>query len=240
VVCFIAKVAYDIAKPALQELVDAGIDDKSTAVAEVARRVPGVLAVHQCRARRYGGAFQADLRVQVDAALSVAEGHALGHDVKGAIVGAGIDVMDAVIHVEPRDVRAIVSIGSNVEPRAKYIEEALAALKALPCTHLSKQSRVIETVPVDVPAAFADLKFLNQVAVFETALDAQDFARRMHRIEDALGRVRTVRNGPRTIDLDLVDFGGMRIDTPELTLPHPRARQRDFVMGPLAELGVTL
>lgn len=240
VVCFIAKVAYDIAKPALQELVDAGIDDKSAAVAEVARRVPGVLAVHQCRARRYGGAFQADLHVQVDAALSIAAGHALGHDVKDAIVNAGIDVMDAVIHVEPCDVRAIVSLGSNVEPREKYLADAVAALTALPCTHLTKASRVIETEPVDVPPEFADRKFLNQVAVFETALEAHDFARRMHKIEDALGRARTVKNGPRTIDLDLVDFGGIKIDSPELTLPHPRAKSRAFVTEPLAELGIAL
>jgi len=220
--------------------VDAGIDDKSKAVAEVARKVPGVLEVHQCRARRYGGAFQADLHVQVDAALSIAEGHALGHDVKDAIVRAGIDVVDAVIHVEPRDVRAIVSLGSNIEPRAKHLENAIEALKALPCTHLAKASRVVETEPVDVPEAFADKKFLNQIAVFETALEPHDFARRMHKIEDALGRVRTVRNGPRTIDLDLIDFGGIKIDSPELTLPHPRAGERDFVMRPLAELGITL
>ena len=77
-----------------------------------------------------------------------------------------------------------------------------------------------------------------QVAVFETGLEPLAFSRRMHAIEDSLGRVRTVRNGPRTIDIDLVDFGGMVSDDPELTLPHPRARMRDFVMGPLAELGL--
>ena len=60
----------------------------------------------------------------------------------------------------------------------------------------------------------------------------------MHAIEDDLGRVRTVRNGPRTIDIDLIDFGGMVIDTPELDLPPPRAHFRDFVQTPLRELGV--
>ena len=60
----------------------------------------------------------------------------------------------------------------------------------------------------------------------------------MHAVEDGLGRVRTVRNGPRTIDIDLVDFGGIRLDTPDLTLPHPRARLRSFVMEPLRELGI--
>jgi len=238
VVAFIGKVAWDLARPALQELVDAGIDDKSAEVAEVARKVPGVLEVHQCRARRYGGAFQADLHVQVDSALSIAAGHALGHDVKDAIVGAGIDVADVVVHVEPRDVRAVVSLGSNLEPRAEYLARALAALKAFPCTHLTAVSRVIETEPVGVPPEFAKLRFLNQVAVFETALEPHEFSRRMHAVEDALGRVRTVRNGPRTIDIDLIDFGGMVLNDPELTLPHPRARERDFVTGPMRELGL--
>ena len=59
----------------------------------------------------------------------------------------------------------------------------------------------------------------------------------MHAVEDALGRVRTVRNGPRTIDLDLIDFDGLRLDETDLVLPHPRAPERDFVCRPLAELG---
>ena len=91
-----------------------------------------------------------------------------------------------------------------------------------------------------MPDAYADLTFLNQVVVCETDLGAQDFARRMHAIEDALGRVRTVRNGPRTIDVDLIDFGGQIINTPELTLPHPRAHRRSFVQEPLRELGIQI
>lgn len=134
--------------------------------------------------------------------------------------------------------RAIVSLGSNVEPRAGYLARAREALAALPGTRLVQASSVIETEPVDVPDAFAHLKFLNQVVVLETTLAVDDFARRMHGVEDALGRVRTVRNGPRTVDLDLVDFDGLVRDDPVLTLPHPRARERDFVMRPLAELGV--
>ena len=134
--------------------------------------------------------------------------------------------------------RAVVSLGSNVEPRAEHLQRALAALSALPGTRLAAASSVIETEPVDVPPEFAELKFLNQAAVFETTLEVHDFSRRMHAVEDALGRVRTVRNGPRTIDLDLIDFGGLRLDEPELTLPHPRAHLRDFVLRPLAELGI--
>ncbi len=137
-------------------------------------------------------------------------------------------------------VRAIVSLGSNVEPRADYLARACAALAEMSCTHLEKASSIIETEPVDVPPEFADRKFLNQVLVFQTALDPQEFSRRMHAIEDELGRVRTVRNGPRTIDIDLIDFNGIVRNDPDLTLPHPRAHLRDFVMRPLAELGIIL
>ena len=133
--------------------------------------------------------------------------------------------------------RAIVALGSNIEPRAKNLALAIEALDALPQTNCVGSSSVIETDPVDVPPEFAKLKFLNQVAIFETQLDVRDFAWRMHVVEDVLGRERTVRNGPRTIDLDLIDFDGMSIDDPELTLPHPRAAERDFVLRPLAELG---
>ena len=125
-----------------------------------------------------------------------------------------------------------------MEPRADYLKRAIAALSSLPETRFVKASSVIETEPVAVPDEFAALKFLNQVAVFETTLDPFDFSRRMHAIEDDLGRVRTVRNGPRTIDIDLIDFGGQVIDTPELTLPHPRAHLRSFVQEPLKELGI--
>ena len=134
--------------------------------------------------------------------------------------------------------QAIVSLGSNIEPRTEYLKRAIAALSSLPETRFVKASSVIETEPVDVPPEFTALKFLNQVAVFETKLPVFDFSSRMHAIEDALGRVRTVRNGPRTIDIDLIDFDGQVINTSELILPHPRAHLRDFVQTPLRELGI--
>lgn len=141
---------------------------------------------------------------------------------------------------KPEGVRVIVALGSNVEPRADYLAQARAALADFPGTRLERASAVIETEPVDVPPEYADLAFLNQVLVLWTTLEPYDFSRRMHAVEDRLGRVRTVRNGPRTIDVDLIDFGGLVNDDPALTLPHPRAHLRDFVMRPLAELGITL
>ena len=146
------------------------------------------------------------------------------------------DILEAV-NVR-KSSRAIVSLGSNIEPRAEYLQRAREALASLPETRLVRSSSIIETDPVGVPNEFADQKFLNQVAVFESSLAPEDFSRRMHAIEDGLGRTRTVRNGPRTIDIDLIDFGGLSVSTPELTLPHPRARQRDFVLKPLQELGI--
>ena len=134
--------------------------------------------------------------------------------------------------------RAVVSLGSNIEPRREYLAKAVNALAALPATRLVAQSSVIETEGVDVPPEYADLRFLNMVAVFDTSLDAQDFSRLMHDIESSLGRIRTVRNGPRTIDIDLIDFGGLKISTPTLTLPHPRYLSRKFVTDPMRELGL--
>ncbi|MBO6066677.1 MAG: 2-amino-4-hydroxy-6-hydroxymethyldihydropteridine diphosphokinase [Kiritimatiellae bacterium] len=132
----------------------------------------------------------------------------------------------------------VVALGSNLVPREQYLAAALRLLGELPQTRLVSASRVIETEGVDVPEEYRELKFLNQVAVFESSLEALEFSRRMHAIEDRLGRVRTVKNGPRTIDLDLVWHNGVILDTPELTLPHPRARERAFVMEPLEELGL--
>lgn len=241
VAVFILRVSWEIVKPAFQELVDAGIDDKSSEVEAVVCAIPGVRSVHHVRARRYGGAFQADLHVQVQGDMSVSDGHAIGHEVKDAIVRAGIGVEDAIIHVEPADARVVFCLGSNIEPRSDYLDRAQKALCALPSTHFVASSATAETEPVDVPSEFAAQKFLNRILVVETALAPHDLSRRMHAIEDALGRVRgTVRNVPRTVDIDMIDYAGVVSDDPELTLPHPRAKARAFVMEPLKELGIEL
>ena len=98
---FVVYVAWTLARPAFQELTDAEIGSKAEAVAAVAAGVAGVRSVHKARARRYGGSYQADIHVQVDGALSVADGHDIGHAVKEAVVTAGIGVDDVVVHVEP-------------------------------------------------------------------------------------------------------------------------------------------
>lgn len=132
--------------------------------------------------------------------------------------------------------KAVVSFGSNIEPRRKYIEKALSAVSAFPETALSAASDIEETDPVGVPEEFSGMKFLNLLAIFETSLEPREFSRMMHETEERLGRVRTVKNGPRTIDIDLIDFNGITLSEPDLVLPHPRAHEREFIMRPWKKL----
>ncbi len=132
---------------------------------------------------------------------------------------------------------AVVCLGSNVGDRSLYLRSALEMLADMPATRFLRASSVSETEPVGVPAGFENLKFLNQIALFATELSPEEFSRRMHAVEDKLGRLRVIKNGPRTIDIDLIDFGGIKRNTPELVLPHPRALERDFVIRPLKEIG---
>ncbi len=101
--CFIMHVAWRIVKPAFMGLTDANCTEAAAAVESIALGVPGVRGVHHVRARRYGGSVQTDLHVQVDRRLSLVAGHAIGHDVKDAVLSAGLGVTDATIHVEPED-----------------------------------------------------------------------------------------------------------------------------------------
>ena len=238
---FILRVAWQIAKPAFLDLTDATCDGQAEDVERIALKVPGVRRVHKVRIRRYGGSYQCDLHVQVARNLTISQGHAIGHEVKSAILAADLGMTDAVIHVEPEDARVILCLGSNVEPRQKYLDRAQEALCALPSTHFAAASETEETEPVDVPPEFAEQKFLNRILVVETALSPEEFAAKMHGIEHDLGRVRSsVRNVPRTIDIDMIDYEGVVSDDPELTLPHPRAKERAFVTEPLKRLGINL
>jgi 2-amino-4-hydroxy-6-hydroxymethyldihydropteridine diphosphokinase len=133
--------------------------------------------------------------------------------------------------------KVVLSFGSNISPRREYLEKALAEVCTYPETRLLAAGDIEETEPVGVPPEYQGVKFLNRVAIFETGLGPFEFSRLMHRSEDGLGRVRgSVRNVPRTIDIDMIDYGGIELDDPELTLPHPRARERDFVHRPWMEL----
>ena len=132
---------------------------------------------------------------------------------------------------------SILSLGSNQGDRPAWLACARDALDATPGIRVTACSPVYETEPVDVPEAFAQQHYLNQVAIVETALDAHTFSDTIHAIENRLGRTRGPHpNTPRTIDIDIITLGDLRSDAPDLTLPHPRARIRRFVLQPLADL----
>lgn len=125
-------------------------------------------------------------------------------------------------------------MGTNVGDRWGHLAAAVARLRALPRTTLEALSQPFETEPVGGPAGQSP--YLNAVARLGTLLDPFDLLRGLSRIERERGRVRTLRDAPRTLDLDLLFYGRRRIDVPGLTLPHPRALGRRFVLAPLAQV----
>lgn len=134
--------------------------------------------------------------------------------------------------------RAVIALGSNLGDREAFLDFAVSQISALPETRLLRAAQRRETAPVDVPPEFVDLSFLNSAVLIETELPPLRLLSELHAIEAQAGRVRTVRNGPRPLDLDIILYEGVTCDTPELTLPHPRAAQRTFVLEPLADLGI--
>jgi 2-amino-4-hydroxy-6-hydroxymethyldihydropteridine diphosphokinase len=133
--------------------------------------------------------------------------------------------------------RAFIALGSNLGSRASYLASARAAISLIGDSRLLAASRVEETAPF---GPVAQAPYLNQMVAIETALAASDLFSRLQAIEIALGRERTERWGPRTIDLDLVRYGSLVTRSGALTLPHPGIESRDFWQRELAELALTL
>lgn len=125
--------------------------------------------------------------------------------------------------------RAIVALGSNLGDRAAYLRFAIGELSPV-----VDVSQVFETDPVGGPGG--QDAYLNMVAAVDTTLDPFAFARRCQRIEGEALRQRTVRWGPRTLDVDVLFYDDVSIRSPELTIPHPRFAERRFVLAPLAEV----
>jgi 2-amino-4-hydroxy-6-hydroxymethyldihydropteridine diphosphokinase len=128
---------------------------------------------------------------------------------------------------------AYIGIGSNLEDRLGNIHKSLQLIKNKREISLVKVSSVYETEPVDF---HQQPNFLNAVAEICTELTAYELLEELHDIENRLGRVRTVQKGPRTIDLDILLYDDMVINTQGLSIPHPRMWQRLFVLEPLSEL----
>lgn len=129
--------------------------------------------------------------------------------------------------------RAVLGLGANLGDRAETLNAAIEAIGRLPHTRVTAVSSMYETVPV----GYADQPdFYNLVATVETELSPRALLGGCLGVEAALGRVRTFRNAPRVVDIDLLLMEGVRSDDAELTLPHPRMMERAFVLVPLAEL----
>lgn len=128
---------------------------------------------------------------------------------------------------------AFISIGSNIGDRSHHLREAVRLLHALDNVVVMSVSSIYETAPV----GYTDqADFLNLVIHIETRLDPYELLAACQVIELGLGRTRDVRWGPRTVDLDILLYNNETIDTKSLTVPHPRMRERAFVLIPLIEL----
>ena len=134
-------------------------------------------------------------------------------------------------------VTAYVALGSNLEQPAQQVTAALAALATLPHCHAVCASSLYATTPV----GYADQPdFINAVARLDTTLDAFALLDALQALETRFGRVRSFRNAPRVLDLDLLLYGEHCQDHPTLTLPHPRMHERTFVLMPLADVAPDL
>jgi 2-amino-4-hydroxy-6-hydroxymethyldihydropteridine diphosphokinase len=122
----------------------------------------------------------------------------------------------------------VIALGSNLGDRLANLQQGLSVLcgDGLDCQAVSA---VFQTVPVGGPAQD---DYLNAVVLARSSLPADEILRRCQRAEDALGRVRTVRWGPRSLDVDIIAYGTEVSSDPDLTLPHPRAHERAFVLAP--------
>lgn len=129
--------------------------------------------------------------------------------------------------------KAFLGVGSNLGDRKKNINTAIEKLKNIEGIEVARVSSLIETEPEGGPS---QNKFLNGTIEIKTKLLPHELLRQLKRIEKELGRVTTVKNGPRPIDLDILTFGNKKINTPQLVIPHPRMHKRQFVMKPLREL----
>jgi 2-amino-4-hydroxy-6-hydroxymethyldihydropteridine diphosphokinase len=146
----------------------------------------------------------------------------------------GLPPVDAASERPP--VTAVVALGSNLGDRGRILESAVREIARLPLVDAVTLSPVIESVAVTVDGPDENAPaYLNAVALVTTRLAPSVLLGMLHGIETAAGRERRVRWGDRTLDLDLIAYGDVVSDGPALVLPHPRAAERDFVLGPWLE-----
>jgi 2-amino-4-hydroxy-6-hydroxymethyldihydropteridine diphosphokinase len=129
-----------------------------------------------------------------------------------------------------------IGLGANLGDAQAALHDAIAELRRLPSTLSLRTSRLWRSAPVDASGP----DFVNAVAELRTTLSALELLRQLQAIESGAGRQRPYRNAPRTLDLDLLLYGSARIASAALTVPHPRLRERAFVLHPLRELAPEL
>jgi len=130
-------------------------------------------------------------------------------------------------------VTAYIGLGSNLGDPQSQLRRALEALAEVPGSRLVRVSALYRSEPLGPPG---QPDYLNAVAVLETTLRPLELLAALHAIEERQGRVRAERWGARTLDLDLLLYGDLALDSPALTLPHPEMINRSFVLQPLAEV----
>lgn len=129
--------------------------------------------------------------------------------------------------------KAIISIGSNLGDKGGYLQFALDKITNLPNTQIIKASSIYETAPqvnLDQPT------FFNVVLEIETGFEARELLFQFRAIEALANRERSIKNGPRTLDIDIISYEDLLIQEENLTLPHPRAHERQFVLIPWLEI----
>ena len=132
-----------------------------------------------------------------------------------------------------KEITAIVALGANLGKPRQQIEKAFSAINQLEGVRLKAISPLFQTKAVgltDQP------DFINAVVLLHTILNPQQLLQALQKLELDFGRERTIRFGPRTLDLDIVDYNGLVVNDQNLILPHPRAHERAFVMEPLARI----
>lgn len=123
----------------------------------------------------------------------------------------------------------VLALGSNLGDRGDILQGGVDAIAGIEGVHVTGVSPVYETVPVGGPP---QPDYLNAVVLADITIPARELLGQLHEIEAAFDRVRLVRWGPRTLDIDIIAVAAGQSDDPDLTLPHPRAHERAFVLAP--------
>jgi len=132
--------------------------------------------------------------------------------------------------------KALIGLGANLGDRKGNLTRAWELLGQVPGVRTLRLSRFYETKAVTFTSDVVQPKYLNAVGLIEMELEPDELLQVLITIEQQLGRVRTERWGPRTIDLDLLLFGELELQTDTLTIPHPRMTERRFVLEPATEI----